>query len=153
MAISARNESLNACNACLDAANVERNGIGTLPATLLMKTIFPVFRWTIDGSMAARPPRRRRNREKKREKIWKFIHFKYFWWVNDPHWFRSINNFGSAFSIQYMTRWTWNGAEWLKVTCLAVKMKKDEKKKNWNGSVWLVLVASNKQNKKNETKI
>nr|AEG42072.1 hypothetical protein [Mayetiola destructor] len=44
IAISARNESLNACKACLDAANVERNGIGTLPATLLMKTIFPVFR-------------------------------------------------------------------------------------------------------------
>lgn len=53
MAISARNESANACKLCLDAANDDRNGIGTLPATLLTKTIFPDFRCIIDGSNAA----------------------------------------------------------------------------------------------------
>lgn len=52
IAISARSESLNAWRACFEAANDERNGIGTLPATLLTNTIFPDLRWIIDGSKA-----------------------------------------------------------------------------------------------------
>lgn len=49
---SARNVSLNAWSACFDAANDERNGIGTLPATLLMNTILPDFRAIMPGKMA-----------------------------------------------------------------------------------------------------
>lgn len=44
IAISALNESLNACNACFEAANDERKGIGTFPATLLTITTLPDFR-------------------------------------------------------------------------------------------------------------
>lgn len=42
------------CNACSDAENDDRNGIGTLPATLLTNTIFPDFRAIIPGKMASK---------------------------------------------------------------------------------------------------